>query len=164
MARIVIALIFVLTIFISPVRAEHDTDMSVATSSAIEVDKIASIFDRVGEKIHGFFKFSNEDKLSYQRDLIEKRFAELVYVVDDGQGDMVEEVSSRYSTYVGKFSEDLISRGVKSENVKYLEMYERHLKILPKLRDHFPANSGLWLLVQHDINTVQMFIDRIKSS
>lgn len=149
-------------IFAFPLNVEVQAVESSASSS-VKVDKVSNVLDRFGERIQGWFKFSAEDKANYQMGLIEKRLAELQYVIDDGQGDLIEEVSSRYATYVGKFADDLISKKLSAENTKYLVMFESHLKILPELRDHFPSNSGWWLLLQHDINTVQIFSDKIKN-
>ncbi len=163
MVKIFLAIVLFFTLVISPVSAEHQSQ-GLATGSAERVEKLSNVIDRLGEKIQGFFKFSSEDKVSYQKELVERRFAELLFVIDNGQGDLIEEVSGRYATYVGKATDDLISKKVSSQSDEYLRMFEKHLKILPVLRDHFPANSGFWLLLQHDINTVQIFSDKIKSS
>ncbi|OGE36526.1 hypothetical protein A3E45_01235 [Candidatus Daviesbacteria bacterium RIFCSPHIGHO2_12_FULL_43_11] len=162
MVKIFFTLVLFLVILVSPVKAEHQS-LDIATSSAIKVEKLANVIDRLGEKIQGFFKFSSEDKVNYQKELLERRFAELLFVIDNGQGDLIEEVSGRYATYVGRFADDLISKKVSPQSDKYLTMFENHMKILPVLRDHFPANSGFWLLLQHDINTVQIFSDKTKN-
>lgn len=162
MFKIIFALALFFLVAVSPVTAEH---LSLSATSAVtKVETLANVIDRLGEKIQGFFKFSSEDKVSYQKGLVEKRFAELIYVIDNGHGDLIEEVSSRYAAYVGKTTDDLISKKVNKENENYIKMFESHATILPVLRDHFPANSGFWLLLQHDINTVQIFSDRIKTS
>lgn len=162
MVKRIFLLTVLLAVFAFPLNMEVQAAESSA-SSGIKVDKVSNVLDRFSERVHGWFKFSGEDKANYQLGLIEKRLAELQYVIDDGQGDLIEEVSSRYATYVGRFSDDLIPKKLSAENAKYLVMFESHLKILPELRDHFPSNSGWWLLLQHDINTVQIFSDKIKN-
>lgn len=159
--------IFLLTVLLAVFAFPFNMEVQAVESSAsagVKVDKVSNVLDRFSERIQGWFKFSGEEKASYQRGLIEKRLAELQYVIDDGQGDLIEEVSSRYATYVGKFTDDLIPKKLSAENDKYLVMYANHLKILPELRDHFPSNSGWWLLLSHDINTVQIFSDKINNS
>lgn len=137
---------------------------SESSAGSVEVKSIANIFDRLQEKITLFFKFSSQDKARYQKDLIEKRMAELEFVINSGQGDLIEEVSSRYAAYVGKFSDYVVSKNVTDEKHQFLVMFDSHLKILEELRDHFPSNSGFWLLLQHDINTVKIFSEKIKAS
>lgn len=161
-----LSFLFILSVFLlfpKSLFAEEVIQESSPTSQ-IKVDHVANVMDRLKEKITLFFKFSITDKILYQQQLVEKRLAELKYVINDGQGDMIEEVSSRYAAYVGKFSEEVISKGTAADREKILTMYSSHSVMLETLRDHFPANSGFWLLLQHDINTIQIYTEKIKSS
>ena len=41
-------------------------------------------------------------------------------------------------------------------------MFEKHKEILGSLRDKFEYDSAWWLSVQHDINTIDIFKDKIQ--
>lgn len=132
------------------------------TKTKVEVDHVANVLEKFREKVTLFFKFSKEDKYSYQKFLLEKRLAELKYVIDTKQGNLIEETSSRYSTYLGNFTDFVIKNKLTSKKEEILKMYEEHQKILDTLQINFEFESGFWLLLQHDINTVKIFSEQIK--
>lgn len=127
---------------------------------------IANVVDRIFEKISLFFKFSNRDKIDYQKDLTEKRLVELKYVVENvenGMGDRIEELSSRYSTYLGYLTEMVVKNKMVDKKQEFLDMYETHAKIIEQLITKVDVDSGFWLLLKHDINYVKIYSDQIKS-
>ena len=132
-------------------------------SPKIKVERVASVIERLKERVDLLFKFSTKDKISLQQQLTEKRLAELDYVIKSGQGDMIEEVSSRYKTHVGKLIKSTKSAQSKEIKTQLLDMGENHLTILAPLRDNFESNSGFWLLVQQDIDVEKEFSDQIRS-
>jgi len=158
-------LTFLLSIFLFiPQLTLADVNSESTPSVKVKVEKMSNIIDRFKEKITLFFKFNSDEKLDYQQQLVEQRLGELDYVIRTGQGDFIEEVSSRYAAYVGRLSESLLSSNNNVKKEQVLEMFKTHPKILAKMRDNFPANSGFWLLLQHDINTVQIYSDKIQNS
>lgn len=156
MIKKTLLLIIFIIVILTPVLAE-------AQNTAVKEIREMSTIGRLQEKIALFFKFSSKDKARYQKELIEKRFAELQYIIDNGQGDLIEEASSRYATYVGKFSDYLLAKKLAEEKEEYLKILASHSPVLENLRDYFPSNSGFWLLLQHDINTVQIYSDKLKN-
>lgn len=159
-----VILLLVLSIFLFlPQQSLADVNKE-GSSVKVPVESMANVIDRLKERINLFFIFNSDDKLSYQEQLLEKRLGELDYVIRTGQGDFIEEVSTRYAAYVGRFSESLLSGQNSSKKEQALETFKTHSKILARMRDNFPANSGFWLLLQHDINTVQIYSEKIKDS
>lgn len=128
----------------------------------LEVNHIANVFEKFKEKATLFFNFSKDSKLNYEKYLLEKRLAELKYVVDSKEWQPVEETSSRYATYVSKFSENAIKNASKEKKEEIVGILERHEKIIEALQRNFEYDSGWWLLLQHDRNLLKMFSDRIK--
>lgn len=141
-----------------------DNGLESTPAVKIKTEQISNVIDRLKEKISLFFKFNNADKLTYQQQLAELRLGELDYVIRTGQGDFIEEVSTRYAAYIGRLSESLLPSKNTSQKEQALEMFKNHSPILATMRDNFPANSGFWLLLQHDINTVQIYSDKIEKS
>ncbi len=132
------------------------------TKTKVEVDHVANVIEKFREKVVLFFKFSKNTKVDYQQYLVEKRLAELKWVVDSKEWQPVEETSSRYSTYLGNFTDFVIKNKLTSKKEEILKMYEEHQKILDTLQRNFEFESGFWLLLQHDINTVKIFSERVK--
>lgn len=126
------------------------------------VDHIANIRERLQERINLFFKFFPESKYKYQKELTERRLGELVYVIEKRKGDFIEETSSRYSTYLGRLTELVVSSKQSDKKTELFKMFENHNKALNELIKNFEANSGFWLLIQHDINSIKLYKDQIK--
>lgn len=146
--------------------AEADSSTSSASPSAEyslpAINSVANLRDRIFERITLFFKFSTEDNYNYQKALADKRLAELKYVVDSGQGNLIEETSSRYSSYLGRLNNYVISKKLTDKKPELLAMYNSHNQILQGLSSKFETDSGFWLLIQHDINTTKILSDQIK--
>ncbi|MFC1625827.1 DUF5667 domain-containing protein [Patescibacteria group bacterium] len=136
---------------------------SSVSGQIMEVNKVTNLRDRLWERITLFFKFSNSDKLDYQQYLAQKRFAELKYVIDNGQVDLIEDTSSRYSTYLGRLTNLIVKNKMVDNKEETLKMLESHLPILEDLSSHQEYNSGFWLLLQHDINYLKLYVDQIKN-
>ena len=129
----------------------------------ISLNKRVGYVGKVKEKIGLFLKFSSTSKAKYWRKLIDTRLAEIIYVVDvDMIGD-VEETTSRYSTYLGHYTNYLEKKNLTSQREISLAMFEKHKEILGILRDNFEYDSAWWLLIQHDINTIDIFKGKVES-
>lgn len=158
---------FLLIIFVmlflglQPIEAQVSSNYQ-SSESALKVERISNIRDRLFEKISLFFKFSKENKLDYMIYLQEKRLADLKYAVDNDEGDLIEELSSRYSTYLGNMTNFISERKIKYKKEEILKMMENHSKIIENLQKNFEFESGLWILLQHDINTLKIFSDKLK--
>lgn len=165
MKKFILLILAGLLIFLTPklVGAEGTNFLDSTPSANIKVESAANVIDRLKERIILFLKFSQKDKVKFYNDLIEKRLAELEYIVESGQGDRIEETSSRYSTYLGKYSEFIMSNNIKDKKEELLKMYERHLKVLDRLERNFEFGTGLWRLIEYDIDTVKIFSQKIKN-
>lgn len=141
-----------------------NTLMKVSLSSdsaSIKVDHVANVLDRLKEKITLLFKFSNEEKVNYMQELTNKRLGELVYIMTTGEGDLIEELSSRYATYISRLSTFVEEKKIDNDKINLLKTYETHLNILNNIQQNFEFESGWWILLQHDINTVKMSQEKL---
>lgn len=128
----------------------------------ISINKRVGIFGKINEKIGLFLKFSSKSKAKYWRKLIDTRLAEIKYVVDADKINDIEETTSRYSTYLGHYTNYLEKKKNGSEKEITLAMFEKHKDILISLRDKFKHDSAWWLLIQHDINTLDILKDKLE--
>lgn len=163
MKKVLLSLLLLIFILI-PTLTRADVILESTPSVQVKVEKISNVMDRFKEKFTLFFKFRSEDKLSFQQQLVEQRLGELDYVIKNGQGDFIEEVSSRYAAYVGRYGENILSSKNIAQKKQALVMFKNHSQILAVMRDNFPANSSFWMLLQHDINTIQIYSDKIENS
>ena len=139
-------------------------DQQVEIKTKVEASHIANVFEKLGEKVTLFFKFSKKDKADYENYLIEKRLSELKYVVDSKQGNLIEETSSRYATYLSSFSDLVIKNKLSNKKNEVLNLYSRHKKILEELQNTFETDSVFRMLIQHDIDTIKLFSTRVKDN
>lgn len=131
-------------------------------SASLQTDHYANVFERLKERITLFLKFSNDDKANYLQELADKRLGELVYIMTTGEGDPIEELSSRYATHIGRLAIFVTEKKTTKQKESLLQMYSNHLKVLNNIQQNFEFESGWWLLLQHDINTVKMSQDKLK--
>ena len=154
---LLLSLLLVLPLFFSSVVYAQET-----LNAEVQVNHVANVFEKFQEKVVGFLKFSNGDKYKYKKFILEKRLAELEYVIE-GKKDWtpIEETSSRYSTYLGKFNDFFIESNLSDKKTEVLDMYVRHAKLLEELQKNFEFESGWWLLLQHDINYTKIYSDKV---
>lgn len=166
MSKIITSLfLFVLLFNISftgSVFAAEGTSSSQA-ATVLEDENISNVVDRLFEKISMIFKFSSKDKVDYQKKLTEKRLAELKYAIQNDRGELIEELSSRYSTYLGNLTEMVIKNNMTDRKQEFLDMYDRHYQVVDQLDTRFESNSGFWLLMEHNKNYARIYSDQIKA-
>lgn len=116
---------------------------------------------RVFEKTKLLFQFSPEGKAEYWRKLVEVRLDNLKSAVDQNNLGLIEETSSRYSTYVGRYSEYVLGNRIRGQKEAAIEMFNKHAEILSSIQTKYIYDSAWWLLIQHDINTLGIFKEKI---
>lgn len=139
---------------------------SESTSSYIlnkKVDHISNNFEKLKEKIILFFKFDKKQKSAYQRELVEKRLAELDYVIKNKQWDYIEDVTSRYSTYLGNYINFVEKNKITDNKEQLLIILNGHKDFIEKTQTRFDYGSGWWIYIEHDINVLKMSIEKIKA-
>lgn len=135
----------------------------VIKDETVEVTSVANISERLVEKINLFTKFSDKHKAVYIQYLVKKRFGEIQYVIDNGHGDLIEETTSRYSTYAGYLAEFIVKNNLIDQKEKTLNIFDSHSIILEKYLLEQNYNSGFWLLIQHDVNYLKIYSSQIRA-
>lgn len=159
MCKALISLVLSLLLFFS-----FNSALAQSPKLEIEVNHVANVVEKFQEKVTLFLKFSKEEKYKFQKYLAEKRLSELKYVVESKQGNLVEETTSRYSTYLGNFSDFVIKKKLISNKEDILTMFETHTKILEKLQETYESESVFRMLLQHNINTIKIFSSKVKDN
>ncbi len=115
---------------------------------------------RAWEKVYISFIFSNKGRVEYHNKLLDKRLAELNYLVNNKELSLIEDSSSRFSYQVGVLAETLEfeESGTRTGTIAKFKDYA---SFLASLRDEFPANSSNWLFIQQNIDTLNIFIEKL---
>lgn len=127
-----------------------------------KVDHIASRTEKIKEKIGLILRVNKTAKINYQIKIIEKRLAELYWAVENDV-DSIETAASRYSTYIGNLelfletNRDIISKD------QILNTFNKHKEIISNIQSKFERDSGWWLSIQHNLNTIDILSDKIRS-
>lgn len=152
----VLAIVLVSTFLLASVVQAQDS------STTIKVDHVAGGLEKVMEKVTLFLKFNKEAKTDYYQYLLEKRLAEISYVIGANNIDMVEPTASRYTTYIGVMADYMIANKVSDKKDQVTAEFGRHRKVLMDLQGKFKHDSGWWLAIQHDINSTNDFTEKLK--
>lgn len=111
-------------------------------------------FERLIEKAQVNFYISPDSKVDFYKNLLQKRLAELIYIVDHGYLDEVEKSSQRVSYQVGILTDFVVSHKLNNKESAIKNLYNDDKRILEKLRDKYHSNSSFWMLIQHVINSI----------
>lgn len=118
-------------------------------------------FIRLLEKISYKFQFSNDSKFKYSSSLINKRISELGFIVKNRRLNEVQRSSERLAYQVGTLTDFLIKQGNKQMKDQLKIKINTFFPVLSELRDNFPANSSFWMLIQHDINALKEYYEKL---
>lgn len=152
----ILVFILVISLFIAiPVSSANDEKIE-------KVSHVASGLEKVYEKVTLFLKFDNKSKANYQQHLTEKRLAELSFVIESNQIDSVEPTASRYATSLGTLTDFVVSNRIVDKRADLMNMFDKHSSVAAELQKRFEFESGWWLVLQHDINTINIFKEKIK--
>ena len=120
------------------------------------------IFKRGYEKILEKFQFSNASKLNYHQNLLLNRFSELKYVAEKNDVGELQTSTQRFSYEAGKLAQ-LSGKLNSTDNARIQNLFREYKPVLERLRDLYPANSSFWMLLQHDINTLEILSKKLQS-
>lgn len=116
---------------------------------------------RLWEKIAEKFQFKTDAKFKYSNFLIDKRMSELGFVVKNRRLGEVQRSSERLAYQVGTLTDFLIKQEDKQMKDQMRTKINNLFPALSELRDNFPANSSFWMLVQHDINSLKEYSEKL---
>lgn len=136
--------------------------LSRSVNTKIEVDHVAGKIEKIKEKIILFTRFNKKSKINYLQFLLEKRLAELSFVIETDQIDLVEPTASRYSTYAGRLAEYVVAKNLAEKKGDLISAYLRHSEIIKTLQKKFEFESGWWLALQHSIDSTKIYSEKVE--
>lgn len=152
-----VSLLIIIFLFLFPISSVYSQESSM--SANVQVNGVSSMFDKLQEKITMFFKFTPEEKVQYQKYLVEKRYAEFLYIMKEKDYDYIEETTSRYNTYLGQLTQLVKENNINNPEID--EMIKRQEGAFEQVQKNFDFDSGWWLSIQHAINTAKDTANKI---
>lgn len=110
-------------------------------------------FKRITEKIELTLLFDKEDKAKYKYTLLNKRFKELVFIINFKKTGFLEETVQRYNSQLG----NLIANN-KDLALDYKTSISSYTMVLKTLQDRYNSKSAYRLLIQQAIDTTRRLI------
>lgn len=110
-------------------------------------------FKRIMEKIELTLLFNKKDQAKYQYTLLDKRFKELVFIINFKKTGFLEETVGRYNTHLGNLitnNKDLASN--------YNDKISSYSIVLKTLQDRYNSISAYRLLIQQAIDSTRRLI------
>lgn len=129
----------------------------------IQPGGISYSMKRIMEKFFYYVNLNVENKADYYRDLLQKRVAELNYIIDNRLLREHQQASERISFYAGKLADHIIANKLEGKKMEISELMKKDKALLANMRDKFPANSSFWMLVQHSINSLDMNLEKLEN-
>lgn len=126
------------------------SSMGYTGYESINPNSLAYPLKRIGEKIYPIF-LSDEKEQDYLKIIYDRRFRELVYIINTEKTGFFEETVNRHNTTLNGVNKNEDIVGLQNDlktNVSILEIF----------RDRYPANSTYWMLVQHAIDSTNKLI------
>lgn len=105
---------------------------------------------QIVEKIELTLTFNKEDKTKYQYTLLDKRFKELVFIINFKKTGFLEETVARYNTHIGN-----LIKNNKDIAINYKDKLSDYIKVLKTLQDRYNSISSYRLLIQYAIDTTK---------
>lgn len=105
------------------------------------------------EKIELTLMFNKEDKTRYQYALLDKRFKELVFIINFKKTGFLEETVQRYNSHLG----NLIANN-KNLASDYKDKISSYTIVLKTLQDRYDSKSAYRLLIQQAIDSTRRLI------
>ena len=84
-------------------------------------------------------------------------------VAENSELGVFEETSSRYATYVGRYTEYIVTKKLSGQKESTNQMFNKHKEILTPFLYKYDYNSAWWLLLQQDIDTINIFQKKINN-
>lgn len=119
---------------------------------SINSNQLIYPFKKYWENLILTFTFDESSKRKYFVSLYQRRFKELVYIINNDKTGFLPETVDRYNTFAGKIKSKVFL------NEKEKQQISDNLKLLEKLRDRYHSGSAYWVKIQEAVDTTKALI------
>lgn len=139
---------------VSDLKSEVDQNPSDPGSISFLISRL---FEKVSEKI----LFLEDSKVNFSKKILNKRFSELVYLAEKKDTEQIQRSSERFAYQAGLLA-DLIKDQPIAEKEKVVSLFNSYKDDLNKIKHNYEQDSGYWILMLHDINTLSILTARLE--
>lgn len=122
---------------------------------------ISYLIGRLIEKVSEKIIFMEDSKINFSKKMLNKRFSELVYLVEKKDTEQLQKSSERFAYQAGILA-DLVKDQPPNEKEKVIRLFNSYKNDLNKIKHNYDQDSGYWILILHDINTLDILTARLK--
>lgn len=158
--RILVALFLTLSFFTSEGFAEDKFLIPTETQKFYPDNPFYSA-KRLWEKFAPKMLFFEDAKINYEKGLLNKRFSELKYVVENNLLDEIQRSSERFSYQAGIYTEKVKSLNDASSKEKVIKEFEKYASDAAILRGRVPEGS-FTRLIQYDIDSLSILSNQLR--
>lgn len=152
-----------LTVYLSNPRSSFAVENNTSIKNEmINPGSFYYSFKRIWEKFALFVLFWPQSKLNYENQLLDIRMAEFKKIAEGRELGEFQKSSERLSYQAGILTDQIKDSENEQDKQELKNKFSSLNKILPGLRDLYPANSSFWMLVQHNINTLEILSGQLK--
>ena len=108
---------------------------------------------RLAERMETTLLFGKEDKTKYQYNLLDKRFKELIFIINFKKTGFLEETVQRYNSQLGYLI--INNKNLAQDNKEKISNY---IYVLKTLQDRYNSVSAYRLLIQQAIDSTRRLI------
>lgn len=118
-------------------------------------------FKRLQEKIILLFSFSESAKINTYTDLLNRRLAELKYVVDNKDISNIQTVTQRYAQTAGEITNFTIQDSPAQKELTK-KLLEAHLLVIMQQQKSFNDTTAEWRFLKHDEDYLKIYISQLQ--
>lgn len=122
---------------------------------------ISYLITRLLEKVSEKILFMEDSRVNFSKKILNKRFSELVYLAEKKDTEEIQKSSERFAYQAGTLTE-LVKDKAPSEKEKVVLLFNSYKDDLNKIKHNYDQDSGYWILMLHDINTLDILTARLK--
>ncbi len=117
-------------------------------------------FKRFQEKLKlTLFFYSTKSKYNYEKDLLNRRLAELKYVVDNKDISNIQTTSQRYYTQAGNLTQFVLKNNLDKKDLEGL--LNKHLTSIREFKRQYNDNTAEWRFINHDEGYINIYISQL---
>lgn len=142
-----------------------------ASPSATEVvyekvnpnDGFSYLTKRFGEKIKLIlFSVSANSKENFYKELVNRRLAELKFIIDNKDVNNFEIATIRYSTTVGEWTEHILAKKLDDKKKPAIEVLSTHTPVVEQLMQGFDGTTAEWRFVKQDADYIKIYSAKLE--
>lgn len=125
-------------------------EVGITESEKITSNMLIYPLKRISEELTIYIKVEPKEKEAYQFELLDSRYKELVFIINNQKTGYLVETVNRYNGHVGN-----IKQSYPVTKSEFKEGLRLKVETLEFLRDKYHANSSYWLSIQQAIDTTK---------